>query len=138
MSIRAIGNSETYRALFGCLSVWHFLYAIAYARLYISLYSISNMTCRMIHNKQTNRKYQTTYTQVSNISKNNQKLSSNISKNNHKLSFNNILFKKLPSISLVVRRGTGKGWDRNRRLYVLVFLGGSIACKTCEELLTMD
>ena len=32
MSIRAIGKSETFCALFGCLSVWHFLYAIAYAR----------------------------------------------------------------------------------------------------------
>ena len=29
MSVRAIGKSETSRALFGCLSVWHFLYAIA-------------------------------------------------------------------------------------------------------------
>ena len=28
MSIRAIGKSETSRALFGCLSVWHFLYAM--------------------------------------------------------------------------------------------------------------
>ena len=33
MSIRVIGKSETFRALFGCLSVWHFLYAIVYAWL---------------------------------------------------------------------------------------------------------